>query len=98
MKKSIMLWGVLAMALLAGCQWHDPASTKTLSDAGDVCGAAHYQHQIGKPLNSVAQLSIPKQVPVRILPWNSAATMDFFPNRLNFAGDKADNINRVFCG
>ncbi len=62
----------------------------------DRCGASQYQNYVGKPLSSLSSQRFDH--PVRAIPWNSAVTMDFNLNRLNFMADKSGNISRVYCG
>lgn len=87
-----------ALVALAGCQ---SASTKNTQAAAvdpemDRCGASEYQQYVGKPLSAMDSLRFEK--PVRAIPHNSAVTMDFNLNRLNFMGDQQGNITRVYCG
>jgi hypothetical protein len=45
----------------------------------------------------IARLLVLDQ-PVRVIPPNSAVTMDYRPERINFDLDAADRISAVRCG
>jgi len=85
---------VAVLLALAGCQ--SAAHKSANVDDEDRCGAADYQQYVGKPLSAISDLRF--EQPVRAIPYNSAVTMDFNLNRLNFLGDKQDKITRVYCG
>lgn len=87
-----------ALIALAGCQ---TASNKNAQGAAvdpemDRCGASQFQQFVGKPLSAIDSVRFDK--PVRAIPYNSAVTMDFNLNRLNFMGDQQGNITRAYCG
>lgn len=89
---------IAALIALSGCQ---SASEKTPSatpvDAEmDQCGASQYQQYVGKPLSAIESLRFDRTV--RAIPYNSAVTMDFNLNRINFMGDKQGTISKVYCG
>lgn len=89
---------MLALMVLSGCQ---SADKKSVSSAAvdpemDRCGAAEYQPYVGKPLAAIESLRF--EHAVRAIPYNSAVTMDFNLNRINFMGDKQGNISQVYCG
>lgn len=87
------------MLLLAGCQSGQKGTDKgvaSVDPAADRCGASQYQNYLGKPLESVSSLRF--STPVRAIPYNSAVTMDFNLQRLNFLGDSDGKIARVYCG
>lgn len=89
---------IAALIALSGCQ---TAANKGNNSAAvdpetDRCGASQYQQYVGKPLSSVD--SVRFEHPVRAIPYNSAVTMDFNLNRLNFMGDAQGNITRAYCG
>lgn len=85
---------VAVLLALAGCQSATHKSANV--DDEDRCGASDYQQYVGKPLSAISTLRF--EQPVRAIPYNSAVTMDFNLNRLNFLGDKQDKITRVYCG
>lgn len=93
--KAAVLAGMM-MALTA-CQsaGHSSASNSDDPDS-DRCSASQYQDYVGKPLESVTKLQFDH--PVRAISWNSAVTMDFNLNRLNFLADQNGNISKVYCG
>ncbi|MGE9551921.1 I78 family peptidase inhibitor [Erwinia amylovora] len=89
---------IAALFVLAGCQ---TAATKKGTTAQvdpemDRCGASEYQQYVGQPLSSIDGIRF--QHPARAVPYNSAVTMDFNLNRLNFMGDAQGKISRVYCG
>lgn len=87
-----------AAILLAGCQSgaHKGAASGPTDPELDRCGASDYQQYVGKPLSAIDGLRF--EHPARVVPWNSAVTMDFNLNRLNFMGDSQNTITRVYCG
>ena len=89
---------IAALMALSGCQ---SASEKTVAatpvdPAMDQCGASQYQQYVGKPLSAIESLRF--EHAVRAIPYNSAVTMDFNLNRINFMGDKQGAISKVYCG
>lgn len=89
---------IAALVALSGCQ---SASEKTVSATPvdpemDQCGASQYQQYVGKPLSAIESLRFDHAV--RAIPYNSAVTMDFNLNRINFMGDKQGAISKVYCG
>lgn len=89
---------ITALIALAGCQ---SAGQKTAANSPvdpelDRCGASELQHFVGKPLSALDTVRFDKAV--RASPYNSAVTMDFNLNRINFLGDQQGNITRVYCG
>lgn len=87
----------LALLALAGCQSEGNKTTVAAVDPEmDRCGASEYQEYVGKPLTAIEGLRF--EHPVRPIPYNSAVTMDFNLNRINFMGDKNGAIDRVYCG
>ncbi|WP_034912677.1 I78 family peptidase inhibitor [Erwinia sp. 9145] len=87
-----------ALVMLAGCQSDaKPDAAAAQADPEmDRCGASQYQQYVGKPLSSISSLKFGHAV--RAIPHNSAVTMDFNLNRLNFLGDEKNNITKVYCG
>ncbi|ARJ40916.1 peptidase inhibitor I78 family protein [Pantoea alhagi] len=89
---------ITALVTLAACQHgqkNSDSAAVTDPDA-DRCGASAYQNYVGQPLSALSKLQF--EHPVRAIPYNSAVTMDFNLNRLNFLGDKDNVITRVYCG
>ena len=83
------------VALLSGCQ--SLGQNKAPVDPEmDRCGASQYQQYIGQPFSALDSVRFEK--PVRAIPYNSAVSMDFNLNRLNFLGDPQGNISKVYCG
>lgn len=90
---------IAALLALAGCQSgenHKNDAAARIDPEMDRCGASNYQQYVGKPLSSLDGVRFEKQV--RAVPYNSAVTMDFNLNRLNFMGDTKNIITRVYCG
>lgn len=90
---------IAALLTLAGCQSapaHKNGAASPVDPEMDRCGASQYQQYIGKPLSSLDGVRFEKKV--RAVPYNSAVTMDFNLNRLNFMGDRQNIITRVYCG
>lgn len=89
---------IAALVLLSGCQTaaHKEGSSASIDPEADRCGASEYQRYVGKPLSSIDGLRF--EHPVRAIPYNSAVTIDFNLNRLNFMGDAQGNITRAYCG
>jgi len=93
--KSLML---AAMFVLTACNTtpkHDNG-VKPVDPDNNRCGASQYQNYVGKPLSSINRAQF--TVPVRAIPYNSAVTMDFNLNRLNFMADRRGKITSVYCG
>lgn len=89
---------VAALIALSGCQsaGNKSAASAAVDPELDRCGASQYQQYVGKPLSSINDVRF--EGPVRAIPYNSAVTMDFNLNRLNFMGDPQQKITRVYCG
>ncbi|MDW8845833.1 I78 family peptidase inhibitor [Erwinia sp. MMLR14_017] len=89
---------IAALVALSGCQTaaQKGGSSASVDPEADRCGASDYQRYVGKPLSSIDGLRF--EHPVRAIPYNSAVTMDFNLNRLNFMGDSQGNITRAYCG
>lgn len=85
-----------AVFALAGCQSATKNGSAQVDPEMDRCGASEYQHYLGKPLSSLNGIRFEK--PVRAVPYNSAVTMEFNLNRLNFMGDRKNIITHVYCG
>lgn len=89
---------MLALIVLSGCQsaGNKSASSAAVNADMDRCGSADYQQYVGKPLTAIESLRF--EHAVRAIPYNSAVTMDFNLNRINFMGDKKGYISHVYCG
>ncbi|WP_380181830.1 I78 family peptidase inhibitor [Kalamiella sp. sgz302252] len=85
-----------ALLTLAGCQSAKHNAAAPVDPEMDRCGASDYQQYVGKPLSAIDGVRF--QHPARAVPYNSAVTMDFNLNRLNFMGDRQNVITRVYCG
>ncbi|MBF9059475.1 hypothetical protein HKCCSP123_09815 [Rhodobacterales bacterium HKCCSP123] len=78
----------IALALAAGA----PA----WANGEDLCGASGFQGLVGQSGEIARMLEL--EQPVRVIPPNSAVTMDYRPDRINFELDDADRIAVVRCG
>ncbi|MGB9097483.1 I78 family peptidase inhibitor [Erwinia sp.] len=89
---------IAALVALSGCQTGAKKgdTSAAVDPEMDRCGASEYQQYVGKPLSAIDGLRF--EHAVRAIPFNSAVTMDFNLNRLNFMGDMKGNISRVYCG
>ncbi len=92
----------LSMTLAAGVivaigafTWGQMAE-KTAMDASDTCKAAAQADKIGTP-HTYHDFSAPDR-PHRIIPPNSAVTLDHRPDRLNVDVDDNGIITRIWCG
>ena len=86
---------VLAAALLAlaACQTEETAVQQPDTDT---CGAAALSARIGTPVQDHSFDDATR--PYRIIPPNSAVTMDHRPDRLNVDVDDKGVITRIWCG
>lgn len=82
-----------ALALLAAC---NPESESPAMPVEDACGAAALQHLLGRDHTTHDFAAETKTV--RIIPPNSAVTMDHRPDRLNVEIDDAGLVTRIWCG
>ena len=79
--------------LLAACQ--PDTAGKDLMNNPDACKASTYQSLIGTPVDAA---DFSGHDAVRIIPPNSAVTMDYSPTRLNVDTDADGIILRIYCG
>ncbi len=107
--KRIATRGALVLALplaLAAC---DPASVAPGGPGSeppilpalpppdqDTCDANRYVSQIGQPATSLERLMI--LGPVRVIRPDTAVTMDFREDRINFYVDGSGLITNILCG
>ncbi len=80
-----------ALTILAACQ---PPSPPTTTPPETECGANDLAHLIGTNQQTLANHT----GPLRLLPPNSAMTMDHSPARLNADLDADGTITRLWCG
>lgn len=62
----------------------------------DSCGASGFQGLVGQSGEIARMLELDQ--PVRVIPPNTAVTMDYRPDRINFELDEEDRIAVVRCG
>lgn len=60
------------------------------------CGALDLQYLVGAPAAQLDTIAFDK--PVRIIYPDTAVTMDYNPDRLNFQIDRTGRVSRVSCG
>ena len=60
------------------------------------CGALDLQFLVGGPASALDTMRFNK--PVRVIYPDTAVTMDYNPDRLNFEVDRTGRISRVNCG
>ena len=87
MTRAIFLCAILA---LPACQ---PTSAPP---PADTCGAMRCEYLRGKPESQVLAVSFNQ--PVRIIAHRENVTLDFVPERLNFALDGNGNVIGITCG
>lgn len=97
MKKALLgLAAVAAVTALSACQSTAPEQVAHGSQPQqDTCGLAAAQQFIGQKASVLETIDFAG--PVRILHPNTAATMDFRQNRLNFSVDAKGVITRAYC-
>ncbi|GME36313.1 hypothetical protein CRM79_10170 [Pantoea agglomerans] len=93
--KGLLVVGLFTLTACQSASKPDTASMPQDPEA-DRCGASQFQNYVGKPLTVLQGQHFEQQV--RPIPYNSAVTMDFNLNRLNFLADKNGNISSVYCG
>ncbi|MEB8387177.1 I78 family peptidase inhibitor [Rhodobacteraceae bacterium KMM 6894] len=82
-----------ALLTLAACQPEDATMKQPDTDS---CGAATLSARIGTPAKDYDFANANR--PHRIIPPNSAVTMDHRPDRLNVDLDEQGVITRLWCG
>lgn len=92
--KALMIAAIAPIALMA-CQTGTPPPS-TPERAPDTCGAAGYDHLIGTQ-HDARDFAAPGRV-LRIIPPNSAVTMDYNTERLNVDIDDRGRVTRIWCG
>ena len=93
--KLIPVLGVaLTLAACVGGPAPVPLATPDRNIA-DACGAAELQDMVGQSRDILATMKF--AVPVRVIEPGMAVTMDFQPNRLNFAIGEDGTISSITC-
>lgn len=77
------------LAVLAAC------APDTAPPVPDTCNATGYAGLVGAPL---AAVTLPADLDDRIIGPDTAVTLDFRPERINFVVDDNDVITEVRCG
>ncbi len=85
----------VALLVLAACVPEEEPPSRQLSEA-DTCGAEPLQLLVGVPFEPGDFEQAGR--PLRILPPDSAMTMDHRPDRLNVDLDDAGTVIRIWCG
>lgn len=89
--RRIRPFALFAAVTLSAC-----VAAPTPPDPETACGAAGFQGLVGQS-GQIARLLV-LEAPIRVIPPNSAVTMDYRPERINFELDAADRITAVRCG
>ena len=84
-----ILCATVALSLAAAPVWANGTDE-------DLCGASGFQGLVGQSAEIARMLELDQ--PVRVIPPNSAVTMDYRPDRINFELDEDDRIAVVRCG
>lgn len=66
------------------------------STEDNTCGARNYAHFIGQKITTLEKTVILR--PVRVIRPDTAATLDYKPERLNIIVSEAERIERLKCG
>ena len=89
--------------LIAGCETQGSrlppvgiAADDAPAAVPDTCGAARFDYLVGQPQSALAGVAFPDGT--RIIPPDSAVTLDFVAERLNVAVDGNAEVERVYCG
>ena len=92
----MMRFAIAAAMLLglAACMHEEDTTMAETRD--DACGAVTLQSLVGTPVGDFNFDAL--DVAVRIIPPNSAVTMDHRPDRLNVETDADGVILRIACG
>ncbi len=85
----------VALLALAACVPDEKPPNRQLSEV-DTCGAASLQLLVGMPYD--ARDFEDDERPIRVLPPDSAMTMDHRVDRLNVDLDDDGVITRIWCG
>lgn len=72
------------------------AAAPAWANGDDLCGASGFQGLVGQS-GEIARL-LELEQPVRVIPPNSAVTMEYRPDRINFELDEDGSIAVVRCG
>ena len=92
-----MRYPMIAVVLLAACA-PDKDAPPAMVDAAaaDACGASGMSELSGQQISTVDLDAF--DGPVRVVQPDSAVTMDFRADRLNFTTDDSGIIIRIWCG
>lgn len=82
---------LIPFAILSAC-----AAETTDPVTKDTCGAAGLEHLVGQDMSALAAMTFPDTT--RFIPPDTAITMDYRAERLNFDLDEAGLITRIWCG
>ena len=95
---SLALPVFLAACAVQGTQFPEVgvAASEDAATPPDTCGAAAFAYLVGSPRGTLGTVDFPDGT--RILLPDSAATMDFNPERLNVYIDGNATVERIECG
>lgn len=89
---------VLALLAVSGCTAPMSDNQRSPFPVGeaDTCDGNQYASLVGQDATALERVLILGQV--RVIRPDTAITMDFRTERLNFVIDRADRIARIYCG
>lgn len=88
--------GILSATCLMACATTPSSEEPVVPPADkDTCGAARYANLVGRPITDPGVPAASQDI--RHIRPNSAVTMDFSPQRLNFDVNDKDVITRLRC-
>jgi hypothetical protein len=87
---------VLAAAACVPVSDPYPGDPGPVQDSVNQCGALDLQYLVGAPASELDRMRFNK--PVRVIYPDTAVTMDYSADRLNFEVDRTGRITRVNCG
>lgn len=86
---------LLPLLLVAGCGWFPIKQVEAPAmRPEEPCGANAFRQVVGKQIGNV---TVPADRDVRIIGPDTAVTMDYRPDRLNFDVDGQGKVLRVHC-
>lgn len=91
----ILIAGALGIAAFAESCSPEAADPAVPAAEADTCGARGYAAMVG---TSIAAITLPADLNARVIPPDSAITMDFQPSRINFDLDANGVVTRIWCG
>ncbi len=81
------------LLLAAACSSAQPSLPPQTEDT---CNAGNYANLVGQDATALEKTLL--LGPVRVIRPGGAVTMDFLPERINFAINQSGKISRIYCG